>query len=129
MRNDIKSNYSLAAALASASQAVGVAMSTMVDHAKAGSASFLISVGTVGAASTIDMKTQYSEDNITWTDYPADDEAGNDTAITQILAAGSAELHVPNPRGRYSRVVVTVGVTASVLGVTSVLGPLRHVSV
>ena len=128
MRNDIKSNYNLIESHAAASQAVSAVNGVAVDHALASSVSFLISVGTVGAASTIDAKTQYSIDNITWTDYPANDEAKNDDAIVQILAAGSAELHIPNPRERYSRVVVTVGVTASVLGVTAVLGPLRHVA-
>lgn len=128
MRNDTKSNYKFGESHPAASQAVGTINGVAVDHAEAGSVSFLLSVGTVGAASTIDAKTQYSEDNISWTDYPVNDEAGNDDAITQIVAAGVAELHVPNPRGRYTRVVTIVAVTASVLSVTSVLGPLRHVA-
>ena len=73
------------------------------------------------------MKSQYSDNDSTWTDYPAADEAGNDDAITQITAAGSALLHIPNPRGRYTRVVATTAVAASVVGVSSVLGPLRHI--
>ena len=128
MRNDPKSNYTIAEALPAISQAVGALNSASVDHALASAVSFLISVGTVGVSATIDMKTQYSDDNSAWTDYPAADEAGNDDAITQIVAAGNALLHVPNPRGRYTRVVSTVGVAASVVGVTSVLGPLRHVA-
>lgn len=128
MRNDVKSNYILAVALAAISQAIGTLNGAAVDHADASSVSFLVSAGTVGASSTIDVKTQYSDDNVSWTDYPVDDEAGNDSAIVQIVAAGSAQLDVPNPRGRYTRVVSTVAVAASVVGVTSVLGPLRHIA-
>ena len=128
MRNDVKSNYDFAESLPAISQGVGALNGAAVDHAEAGSVSFLVSVGTVGASATIDVKSQYSEDNITYTDYPAADEAGNDDAITQITAAGSALLHIPNPRARYSRIVSTVGVAASVVGVSHVLGPLRHVA-
>jgi len=128
MRNDIKSNYILAESLPAVSQSVGALNGASVDHAEGSSVSFLISVGTVGASATIDVKTQYSDDTVSWTDYPVADEAGNDDAITQIVAAGSALLHVPNPRERYSRIVSTVGVAASVVGVTSVLGPLRHIA-
>ena len=127
-RQDGKSQYKLITVIAAASQAVSTVNSLSVDHAEAGSVSFSLSVGTVGASSTIDAKTQYSEDNATWTDYPANDEAKNDDAIVQITVAGSAELHVTNPRARYSRVVTTVGTAASVLCVTAFLGPLRHVA-
>ena len=127
MRNDIKSNYTFAEALPAISQTAGALNSASVDHADGSSVSFLISVGTVGASGTIDMKSQYSDNDSTWTDYPAADEAGNDDAITQITAAGSALLHIPNPRGRYTRVVATTAVAASVVGVSSVLGPLRHI--
>lgn len=128
MRNDIKSNTILAASLLAISQSVGSLNGAAVDHAQGSSVSFLVSVGTVGASSTIDVKAQYSEDAIAWTDYPANDEAGNDDAIVQIVAAGEASLHIPNPRARYSRIVSTVAVAASVVGVTSILGPLRHIS-
>jgi hypothetical protein len=128
MRNDVKSNYTFAESLPAISQAAGALNGAAVDHALAGSVSFLISVGTVGASGTIDMKSQYSDDNASWTDYPAADEAGNDDAITQIIAAGSALLHIPNPRGRYSRIVATTAVAASVVGVSHVLGPLRHIA-
>lgn len=126
MRNDVKSNYALVAAMAAQTMTVGTANSTMVDHADAGSVSFLLSVGTV--TGTVDVKSQYSDDGSAWTDYPVNDEARNDDAIVQLTAPGSAELHIPNPRARYSRVVVTVGGTSAVLSVASVLGPLRHVA-
>jgi len=128
MRKDVKSNYDLIESHAAASQAIGSVNGLSVDHAKASSVSFIISVGTVGTSATIAARTQYSDDTITWTDYPALDEAGNDSSIVQIVAAGNAKLHIPNPRGRYSRVVTTVGVAASVLSVVGVLGPLRHVA-
>lgn len=128
MRNDIKSNYALLATIAAASIAPGVANGISVDHADGSSVSFNINVGTVGASGTIDAKTQYSDNNSDWADYPAVDEANNDDAIVQIVAAGEANLHIPNPRGRYSRVVVTTAVAASVVSVVSVLGPLRHVA-
>lgn len=128
MRNDIQSNYDLIESHPAISYVAGTNNGVAVDHAKGSSVSFLISVGTVGASGTIDAKTQYSEDNISWNDYTADG-TGNDLAITQITAAGSAELHISNPRARYSRVVMVTAVAASVVGVTGVLGPLRHVAV
>ena len=128
MQNDIKSNYALNESLAAASVAPSTVNSASVDHADGSGVSFLVSVGTVGASGTIDAKTQYSDDNSIWTDYPAADEAGNDDAIVQITVAGSAELHVPNPRGRYTRVVVITGTAASVVSVTGVLGMLRHIA-
>ena len=128
MRNDIKSNYTLAAAIAAVSHGASTVNSSSVDHRDASSVSFLINAGTIGASGTVDVKTQYSDDDSAWTDYPASDPAKNDDAITQIVAAGIAQLDIPNPRGRYSRVVMTVAVAACVVGVVSVLGPLRHVS-
>ena len=129
MKGDIKSNYSLGEHIASASNGIGAVNGATVDHVSGASVSFLISVGNVGTGGTLDAKTQYSDNNSDWTDYPASDAAGNDDAITQIVATGSAELHIPNPRGRYSRVVATVGTDSVVFGATSVLGMLRHVDV
>lgn len=128
MKFDPGTNYTIAEALASQSYNAGAQNSAAVDHADAPCASFLISVGTVGSSATVDAKVQYSADNSTWTDEP-DTNAGNDTAIIQITEAGTAQLDVPNPRARYSRVVVTVATAACVLGVTSVAGPKRSVSV
>lgn len=128
MRNDVKSNYTIAQATVPDAHAAGTLNSASVDHADGGGVSFFIAVGTVGASGTIDMKTQHSPDDTAWTDYPAADPAGNDDAITQITATGVAQLNVPNPRARYTRVVTVVAVATSDLGVTSVLGPLRHVA-
>ena len=128
MRLDPGSNYTMARALAPESKSTGDHNSSMVDHAEASSVSFLIDVSDVGTGpGTVDAKVQYSDDGSTWTDEP-DDQAGNDTAISQMNSTGQAQLNVPNPRGRYSRIVVTVGTNAVTLGAMSVLGPLRHVS-
>lgn len=127
MRQDVKSSYSIVAVLAALSRAANTYNSTAVDHSSASSVSFLVTVGNVGTGGKVDGKLQYSNDNSNWTDYPDNDPAGNDDAITQITAAGSAVLHVVNPRGRYSRFVATVSTDACVFAVVSVLGPLRHV--
>jgi hypothetical protein len=126
MKRDVKSNFSLVESLAAVSRNTGDANSTSVDMSTAESASFLISVGSVGAAGTLAAKLQHSADGSTgWTDEVAG--AGNDTAITTITAAGSATLHVVNPRRRYYRVATTVGANAVVFGVAGVAGPLKSV--
>jgi hypothetical protein len=127
MKHDVGSNYTLAEAVASTESAVGAVNSASVDHADAPSVSFFISLGEKGAAGTLDAKVQHSPDDSTWTDD--DGASGNDTAIVQLTANGTAQLNVPNPQARYSRVVLTVGTNAVDCGVTSVLGPLRHVGV
>lgn len=127
MKTDVGSNYTLAVAVAATELAVGAVNGASVDHAQAPSASFHINLGDEGVGGTLDAKVQYSDDDSAWTDEP-DGEAGNDVAITQLTAAGDAVLNVPNPRGRYSRVVLTVGTNAVDAGVTSVLGPNRHIS-
>lgn len=137
MRNDVKSNYTLAEAVAAKSWAHNVDHSSLgngiiagasVDHAGGSSASWLLTVGTVGASSTIDAKLQYSDNGTSWTDYSSSDGTGNSGAMTQKTAAGSAQLSVGVPLGRYSRILVTVAVAASVVAVVSVLGPKRHVA-
>lgn len=126
MLRDVKSSYTLAVALAAISQAAGTDNSAAVDHANANSASFFVNAGTFAAGATLDVKLQYSDDNSNWTDE--DGASGNDTAVTQLTAAGSAQLNVVNPQGRYSRVVGVVAVDAVVYGVTSVTGPLRTIT-
>lgn len=126
MLRDVKSSYTLAAALAAISQVAATVNSAQVDHANANSATFFINAGTFGASATLDAKLQYSDNGTDWTDE--DGLSGNDTAVTQMTAAGVAQLNVVNPQGRYSRVVATVAVAAVVFGVTSVLGPLRTIA-
>ncbi|HKJ76225.1 MAG TPA: hypothetical protein VKA64_03390 [Gammaproteobacteria bacterium] len=127
MKMDPGTHYNLARGVAPGDLTTGDHAGASVDHALAPSASFFIDVSGVGTGGTVDAKLQYSDDDTTWTDEPNTD-AGNDTAITQIDAAGNARIDVPNPRGRYSRVLVTVGTDTCVGQVTNVLGPLRSVS-
>ncbi len=90
--------------------------------------SFLISAGTVTTA-TLDANVQWSDDNSTWTNEATG--GANDTAITQLSAAGRARLHVPVPTHRYYRTVGTVGgATPTVdFGVVAVLGGTRHLPI
>jgi hypothetical protein len=127
MRLDPGSNFGFQRAIAPDAHGTGTINGESVDHAKAHSALYFLDVGDVGGGGTVDMKLQYSDDDSSWTDEP-DDQANNDTAITQMTAPGQARLEVPNPRGRYTRPVVTVGTNSVDLGVTAIYGPLRHVS-
>lgn len=121
MKLDVKTNINLAEVVSAQSRTAGTVNSTAVDMSLYGSVSFLISVGTVGSSATLDAKLQYSSDNSTFTDEASG--AGNDTAITQITAAGSAKLHVVNPRARYYRVAVTTATAAVVYSVAAAAGP------
>lgn len=126
MKNDVKSNYVMVEGLAAASRSTGDANTGAVDMSLGRSASFMVSVGSVGVAGTLAAKMQHSADGSTdWTDEVSG--AGNSTAITTITAAGNAVLHVVNPRRRYYRVLTTVGVNAVVYGVIGAHGPLNSV--
>ena len=127
MRLDPGTNYTIDESHAAKEYSVTTHEGVTVDHKGGDCVSFFISAGTIGSGSTIDVKVQYSDNDSDWTDEPNTD-AGNDTSITQIVAAGDARLDVPNPRGRYSRVHLTVGAAASSLGIVSILGPLRYVA-
>ncbi len=126
MKSDPGSNYTIATVETAESKAAAAHNSDSVDCSKAQSVAFLIDVGTVGSSATIDCKVQHSVDDSTWVDEVAG--AGNDTAITQITSAGSAQLNVPNPRARYVRVVTTVGTAASIACVVAVSGPLLNIA-
>ena len=128
MKMDVKSNFLLGVGLTGQSRSTGTADSAEVSHADYPSVSFLIDVSDVGAAGTLDAKVQYKNSAGSWVDEP-DTTAGNSTAITQLTAAGSALLHVVNPRGTHSRVRCTVGTNAVVFGVAHCAGPKRSVDV
>jgi len=93
-----------------------------IDHSLAPSVSYFISCGTFATSLTANL--YYSDDDSEWTKETSG--AGNDL-ICSITATGNGSLHVPNPRGRYSRLSITAGGTC-VFSVTSVLGPLRSVA-
>jgi len=127
MRLDPGTNYTLAEEIAGKSHDAGAVNGAGVNHTTGASVSFFLTAGTFGASATLDAKVQYSNDNSNWTDD--DGTTGNDSAITQLTAAGTAQLNVPAPRGRYSRVVATVAVAAVEFAVVSVMGPNRSVTV
>ena len=93
-----------------------------IDHSLAPSVSYFISCGTF--ATSFVATLQYSDDDSTWTIEATG--AGNDLSST-LTTASNDTIHVPNPRGRYSRLSITTG-GICVFGVTSVLGPLRSVA-
>lgn len=127
MKGDVKSNYLVGVGLTGQSRAAGAYNSAEVSHADHPSVTFLVDLNDKGAAGTLDAKVQYKTAAGAWVDEP-DTTAGNTTSIAQMTAAGSALLHVVNPRGVASRVVCTVAVNAVVFGVTHVAGPKRHVA-
>lgn len=121
MKSDPGSNFTIVSEDLSATDTT--AAFTAVDHSKGPAATFCGYVKSVGTS--FDAKVQYSENNSDWTDD--DGSTGNDSSITQMTAAGSFQLNVPNPRGRYSR-VLTTAVGAVVAAGSSLVGPLRRVS-
>lgn len=120
MRLDIGSNYTITENLPALSRAAATTTTTTVDHAGGDCVSFFISCGTW--ATSFVATVQYSDDNSNWTAEP-DTTAGNEVSAT-LTEAGSAQLDVPNPRGRYSRLSVVTGGTC-VYSVTAILGPNR----
>lgn len=121
MKSDPGSNYTIAEVYAAASVAASTIYSTAVDHAKAQSASYLLSIGTF--ATSFVATLQHSPDNSTWTDEVAG--AGNDLTAT-VTEADSAQIDVPNPRARYTRLKMVLGGT-TVLAVTSISGPKLNI--
>lgn len=120
MKMDPGSSYALDAGDISATDDTA---SLVVDHANAPSASFYIYCKSV--ATSLDAKLQYSDDGTDYTDMSTG--YGNDTSITQLTAAGEAQLNCPNPLGRYTRLLAT-SVGAVVAIAFSVAGPKRHVA-
>lgn len=101
-----------------------VADSPVIDHALYPTCSFFLRTKSVGTS--FDAKLQYSDNGTDWTDD--DGASGNDDAITQVIAADAvkeAQIDVPNPRARYSKLVCT-SVGAVVAMCFSVAGPKRH---
>lgn len=126
----VKGNIKLTTHIAANSYAAGAVNGTGVDLAGFTDVSFFINCGSIGAAGTLDAKTQYSDDDVNWTDVTASntpgEDTGNDTSIAQIKAVGEARLHIPNPVHRYYRVAATVGTNAVVFGIATALGGARH---
>ena len=116
----IGDNLDISDAFAAASRNAGAVNSTGIALAGyKGDVHLHISVGSVGAAGTLDVKLQESDDDSTYTDVASG-------AATQITAAGSATLRkaVRAFTKKYYRVTATVGTNAVVFGVTQILNPV-----
>lgn len=121
-KQDPGSNYAIEDVLDAKSRTAATVFSAAVDHVTGECASFLVSVG-VWATSLV-VTVQTSDDNMAWADQTVDG-SGNDVSVT-ITEAGSAQLDVPNPINRYTRLKLVLGGTC-VLSVASILGPLLTV--
>lgn len=115
---DPGSNYAIADLLDAKSRIAATVYSAEVDHINGEATSFLVSVG-VWATSLV-VTVQTSSDNSTWVDQ-TDDGSGNDVSAT-FTEAGSAQLNVPNPLARFSRLKLVLGGTC-VLSVAGITGP------
>lgn len=120
MKGDPGSNYLLDGADVSCTDTTA---SLVVDHANGPSCSFYLVTKSVGTS--FNAKIQYSDDGSNYTDD--DGTTGNSTAITAQTGADEDQLNVPNPRGRYSRLLCTA-VGAVVSAAFSVTGPKRHIA-
>jgi len=123
MIRDTYSNSGLSVGLAPATVTVGTAMSASADHSLANSATFIINIGVT--TGTVNAKLQHSADDSAWVDD--DGASGNIATITEATAAGMAAIHCFNPQERYSRILVTVGGTSSLFGISIVQNPLRTI--
>lgn len=119
MKLDPGSNYRLDGADVSTTDDV---TSLVIDHQYGPSGAFYLVCKSV--VTSLNAKLQYGENGTDYTDEP-DTTAGNDTAIVALTGAGERQINVPNPRGRYSRLLCTT-VGAGVAVAFSVVGPLRH---
>lgn len=127
MKYDIDTNYTIAVGLAPAAVAPGTDAGAAINHALAPCAALVINAACAAWSSgSVTMKTQYSDDNSSWSDD--DGSSGNDYT-TSLTANGMATLNVPNPLGQYSRAYITVGTATVTCGIVNISGPLRRVAV
>ena len=125
MKGDAKSNFSFDdVGMPALSRGAATYNSESIDHSLAPSVSYFISCGTW--ASGFVATLEHSDNDSDWT-AEADTTAGNTVSLT-LGAAGNGSIHCPNPRARYTRVSAVLSGTC-VHSITSVLGPLRSVSV
>ena len=107
-----------------ASTAVGTADTGGIDLQKFKRATFVLNVGSVGAAGTVDCKLQESTDNITFTDL-----AGLNVAITQITVSNrvaTLEVRADQITKRYVRARTTIGGNAVVICVNAIGADASH---
>lgn len=102
------------------SQGVGTADSGSLDMQKFRRAMFVVNVGSVGGAGTVDAKLQESSDNSTFTDL-----SGTNVSITQITTSNKVatlEVRAGQITKRYVRCRVTVGGNAVLIAVNALGG-------
>lgn len=121
MRLDPGTNYHITAALPALSRTADTYSTASIDHANGDCVTFFVSCGTW--ATSFAATVQYSDNDSDWTSEP-DTTAGNEVSGS-LTAAGTLQLDVPNPRGRYSKLSIANGGTC-VYSVTAILGPKRY---
>ncbi|KKN14944.1 hypothetical protein LCGC14_0991030 [marine sediment metagenome] len=120
MKTDPKSTMTMVEGLSALSRGASTYLSAAVDHALAPAASYFITCGT-WASSFVST--------LTWSDTAGSgyiDEvagAGNDLTLT-FTEADSGLIHVPNPRGRYTRISTVIGGTC-VFSISNISGRVR----
>jgi hypothetical protein len=103
-----------------ASTGTGTADSGSVDMSKFRRAMFLVNVGSVGAAGTVDAKLQESSDDSSFTDL-----SGTGVSISQITTSNkiaTLEVRAGQLTKRYVRCRVTIGGNAVLLCVNAIGG-------
>ena len=124
MKRDPGTNYTVAEGLSALSRGASTYTTGSINHALAPAATYFISCGTWNTSFVATL--QHSADGSTdWT-AEADTTYGNEVSLT-LIAAGSGDIKVPNPRRQYTRVSIVTGGTC-VFGVTNISGPLRAVA-
>ena len=123
MKFDIVNNFEITEGYKSDTLSATTFEGASVDHKKGPCSAFILNCGTF--ATSLSMKLQYSENNSDWTDEP-DTSLGNDTTKS-LTAAGTITLNCPNPRGRYTRALITSG-GANEACLINVCGPKRFVA-
>lgn len=130
MRGDFKSNNeaSLVLARVDGVSAGTTAQTNSYDCHNTTGASFLVYVDTIAAGTTIDLKLQYSDDDLTFVDEPNTYE-GNDLTvqITSTDGVGVYYVHCPNARARYIRLDYTTAVSTCSFSVVATSNCLLHV--
>lgn len=128
MKHNLQSNFAIADHIAYAVKAASAQDGTALDMSLSVTAAFILVMALDGTAGDVPCKLQHSADSTTdWTDEV--DGAGNThTAVTLTADGQTGVLYVNNPRRRYYRVRATPTVADSLIGVTSVHGPLSSVA-
>ncbi len=126
MKMDLETNYTVALGLTHVSVGTGTDAGASQDHAAGHSGAFILNLGDDGTDGYLVAKTQYSDDDSTFSDD--DGSTGNDYETTLTGPNALVVINVPNPMGRHTRLYVTVTSDTCLFGITNVLGPLRKVA-